>query len=150
MPRTDLRRWVACDKQGANGQAKYLLMTNHFPQTDGAAGDDDALLLPAATALSHFDLVGRTEEIATFLRAVDHSLGLPAAPAAPHGRQDGGTVRVGGKEANSSVNVTPEGWRYPLDAADLRAIEEANAVDALLYDRYSAARWMCPLLRPAV
>ena len=143
VPHGDLPRWVSRDKQGGNAQAKYLLRTNHYPEsTTGNSADEWPLLAPAAAALGRFDLVGRTEELSTFLSAVDRSLGLPAASTTT----SGGTIKVGGKEASTEVNVTPEQFKYSLTPSDRSAIERTNQVDTALYQRYCAASWLCPLL----
>lgn len=148
VPHSDLPRWVSRDKQGGNAQAKYLLRTNHFSESaTGSAADEWPLLAPAAVALSRFDLVGRTDELSNFLSAVDRSLGLPAV--ASGSTTSGGTVKVGGKETSTEVNVTPEQFKYPLTPSDWSAIERANQVDDVLYRRYCAAAWLCPLLAVA-
>ena len=147
VPSADLRRWVARDKQGGNGQAKYLLRTNHFPEsTTGDPAEAWPLLAPAAAALSRFDMVGRVEELPAFLRAGDLSLGLEPPNASSPATAAGATTAVGSKAVASQINVTPEQFRYPLSAADRAAIGAANAVDALLYERYCGPPWMCTLL----
>ena len=90
---------------GSNYQTKYLLSSLHFslhsqqllgmyqPQTHkepmhayNVTESDWKLLAPARRVLSHFDIVGRTEEMQAFMDAIDRTLQLPPYkhPAAHH------------------------------------------------------------------
>ena len=124
--------WVA-SRDGSNGMVRWLLHGNpptagreRFAAAAAAAGrplTDEGQLRWVTEVLSHFDLVGRTEQLAGFIAAARAVLGWPlfAAPLA-------------------AKNPTPPSNRYALSPAERRWTEQHTSLDASLVDHFCAAR----------
>lgn len=84
---------------------------------------DEGQLRWVTEVLSHFDLVGRTEQLAGFIAAARAVLGWPlfTAPLA-------------------AKNPTPPSNRYVLSPAERRWTEQHTSLDASLVDHFCAAR----------
>ena len=98
----------------------------HFASAASAFGrplTGDGQLRWLSELLSHFDLVGRTEQIAAFIAAARAVLGWPlfTAPLA-------------------AKNPTPLSNRYALSSAERRWTVQHTTLDASLVDHFCAAR----------
>ena len=129
--------WVA-SRDGSNGMVRWLLYGNapaaareRFAAAAAASGrplTDEGQSRWVTEVLSHFDLVGRTEQLAGFIAAARAVLGWPlfTAPLA-------------------AKNPTPLCNRYALSPAEWRWTVQHTALDASLVDHFCAARGAgCP------
>jgi hypothetical protein len=108
-----------------NWLVKYILIGRHGPTDtfearsilDGAnGGGGENTVHSVKQVLSNFDLVGRTEELAKFVDALNLVLGFTGA--AP------------------DENSTPEGWKFPVTHEDLAKLTKLNKLDIQLYESF--------------
>ena len=122
-----LRAFAAIE---SNYQAKYILAGSRWPPEWRSLRDADTerrrFLKPALELLSNFKLVGRTEELGTFLRACFKLLGA-----------DTPMERVGQRNAAGTGGRVPETVEHPLSLADNVTVKHACTVDAELYGSFA-------------
>ena len=113
----------------ANFMTKYMLFTTDWRVSSlfqANTSVERSLLGPARTVLSHFELVGRTEQLHRFLLAIDSSMGW--------GDETSGSVGGGGTVYDGHRSKAH--WNLTLaEAIDARRF---NAIDAELYGSFCA------------
>jgi len=132
VPAAALRPFVA---NLSDYQAKYIMHGHEFgwpaPFTPWVVGSraataTPALLQKASAALEHFDLVGRTDELQSFLAALTQR--LAGWPALDRVRHDNAVKK------DLAQNI------FDVSTSDMRFICKHSAGDAVLYWRNCATR----------
>ena len=115
----------------SNYQAKYLLGGSDWPRAwrEVRTDDRDALLEPAMRMLSHFELVGRTEQLPLFVEAAELLMGADPATA----------VQVTRRNAADDRGRVPQSVARPFTAEENATILRVNTVDDEIYTGFSAA-----------
>lgn len=108
-----------------NWLVKYILIGRHGPTDtfearsildDANGGEGEGAVESVQQVLSNFDLVGRTEELAKFVDALNLVLGFTGS--AP------------------DENTTPEEWKFPVTREDLAKLTKLNKLDIQLYESF--------------
>ena len=86
-----------------------------FPNPDGV---DEKLLASAQQILSNFSLVGRTEDLGTFVKKMNVVLGWPEDAKADRD------------------NTTPESHHYTLEVSEIAELRGFNTLDNTLYTSF--------------
>jgi|EP00908_Phaeocystis_cordata_P008945 hypothetical protein len=102
---------------------RWLVHGNNPSLSSGRPMVDDGDLRRAKELLSHFELVGHTEELPAFIEASRAVLGWPPLT-----------------EALTAKNSAPAPNRYPLSAAERAWTAEHTSLDASLVNHFCAAR----------
>ena len=98
-----------------NFQSQWPTGFKWFPNPDGV---DEKLLASAQQILSNFSLVGRTEDLGTFVKKMNVVLGWPEDDTAER------------------ENTTPLGNHYKLGASEITKLQEYNKLDNTLYNSF--------------
>ena len=147
----------------ANFQTKYTLFTTDWRVESlfqGNASVETSLLEPALSVLSHFELIGRTEDLAHFISVVDERMGWMAAPPPVPPSETSSEARAGsgsGREGNGGEGRNHSGtasapsttalhighrskheWNHTL--AEVAIARHFNAIDAKTYHEAAVCR----------
>ena len=98
-----------------NFQSQWPTGFKWFPNPDGV---DEKLLASAQQILSNFSLVGRTEDLGTFVKKMNVVLGWPEDDTAER------------------ENTTPLANHYKLGASEITKLQEYNKLDNTLYNSF--------------
>merc|ERR1711935_772774 len=98
-----------------NFQSQWPTGFKRVPNPDGV---DEKLLTSAQQILSNFSLVGRTEDLGTFVKKMNVVLGWPEDAKADR------------------ENTTPQSNHYKLGASEITKLQEFNRLDNRLYNNF--------------
>lgn len=126
-------QFVQSMQRQADGMTKYLVYNyqSQWPRDLSQAGPTprplgEKMLSVARNILSDFALVGRTEELDAFMRAVNQALGWP--------------VDLHTKRWNTgNVHETREMVSYQPTPEQVSLVKQANAIDSALYHTFCSA-----------
>lgn len=136
QPRTEMRAFVTAH---ADYQTKYLVHggpVERWPQPIKTTPATPELLRSAATTLSFFELVGRTEELGAFVARLAALLGVtPPSGGSSSSGSNGGDAQAAAPMLGQAHSNSRKHHSYELSDDDRFWMHQHLIADEWLYDR---------------